>query len=403
MSGGTDSEIFGDDDKIRIQSNGSKGGASRINRDLARRLFQAGFSPKQVASKLKCHVVTARKIRGELEESGELVKDEREQGLNIVQADFDQECEVARGISFAGWLKTKSKAHKRIFNFCERTWRVIWDKPSLVYARDQDNKLGDQLCMKFIEAFPDPKRMRDRKKMIRYIFRFLGRRDLCDAHLTMTQSRDPRAIKRIPQIPMREFPTQLQNAFDTLNMLEPQVGLGAEFKLCAQLRTGKRSEDRGLMGIKVGAGNPSYIIMNGPDDFRIHVVEKRGEEWDIAWLPRRVRERLWSLYKTRETGDPLFSFSVGKLRKAFGEATQIHIGVRLTPHDLRKVSITWLFVMGVPLELAVMINVGWKDLNTPKDHYLHMRGLLKKTDRNAYRNKISAWYKDGLEEYTEDK
>ena len=76
---------------------------------------------------------------------------------------------------------------------------------------------------------------------------------------------------------------------------------------------------------------------------------------------------------------------------------------QLVPHDLRKISITWLFVMGVPLELAVMINVGWKDLNTPKDHYLHMRGLLKKSERKAYRDNIPEWYKDGLEEYTEDR
>jgi hypothetical protein len=70
---------------------------------------------------------------------------------------------------------------------------------------------------------------------------------------------------------------------------------------------------------------------------------------------------------------------------------------------MRKISITWLFVMGVPLELAVMINVGWREMSTPQKHYLHMRTLLKKSDRRAYRENIPEWYKDGLDEYIEDR
>jgi integrase len=403
MSKGTDGEIFGEHESTRIQTNGSKGGRPSINRDLARRLFQAGeLSTKQIASHLKCHVNTARTIRRELEAEGLLEKADREPGLSIVQADFDDECRIAIGTSFAEWLKTRTKAHKRIFNFCQRTWEQVWDRPSLILAKDDENRLGDQLCMKFLDTFgEDVTRMRDRKKLIRNLFRFLGRRDLCDRYLTMTQSRDPRAIKRIPQIEMRDFPTQIEAMFEEMRTVNPQVSLGAEFKLVGQLRTGDVKEGRGLMGIRVGAGNSSYIIMNGPDDIRIHVLEKMREEWDISWCPQTIRERLWELYQTRETGELLFSFSKSELRNLVGDLSEKHIGVRLTPHDLRKVSITWLFVMGVPLELAVMINVGWKDLNTPKDHYLHMRALLKRSDRKAYAEKIPGWYKDGLDEYTE--
>ena len=400
--GRTDNEIFGDNDSNRIQTNGKKGGRPSINRDLARRLFQAGeLSTKQIAGHLRCHVNTARTIRRELEESGELERDDREPGLSIVQADFDDECRMAVGTSFSDWLKTRTKASSRIFNFCQKTWEQVWDRPSLILAKDDENRIGDQLCMKFLETFPDPIRMRDRKKLIRNLFRFLGRRDLCDRYLTMTQSRDPRRIKRVPQIEMRNFPIDVEAMFAEMRETHPQVSVGAQFKLVGQLRTGKKKENRGLMGIKVGAGHPSYIIMNGPNDFRIHVLEKMREEWDISWCPRSIREELWELYQTRSPGEYLFSFSVEELRQVVGDLSEKHTGVRLTPHDLRKVSITWLFVMGVPLELAVMINVGWKDLNTPKDHYLHMRALLKKTDRKAYAEKIPTWYKDGLEEYTE--
>ncbi len=191
---------------------------------------------------------------------------------------------------------------------------------------------------------------------------------------------------------------------DELNTLNPQVGLGSEFKLCSMMRTGVRADERGLMGIRVGAGGASTIIMSGPDEIRIHVLEKMREEWDITWLPQRVRERLWDLYQTRETGDPLFSFEVRVFRKMVKAAALKHLEVEdFIPHDIRKVSITWLFVMGVPLELAIMINVGWKDMSTVQRHYIHMRNILKKSDRLAYREKIPEWFKDGLTEYTEEK
>ena len=405
MSKGTDKELFGDDDLTRVQKNGLKGGRPSINRDLARRLFQAGKSPKQVSKVLKCHINTARTIRRELEESGDLKKDDREEGLNIVEADFDEECITAVGISFSDWLKARTKAHKRIFSFCQRTWVNIWEKPSLVYAKDENNKLGDQLCMKFLDKFAeDDKRIRNRKKMIRNLFRFLGRRDLCDRYLSMTQSRDPRNVKRIPQIGLLDFPQRFQGMLDELNILDSQVGLAAEFKLCSMMRTGVRADERGLMGIRVGSGSQSYILMNGPDDIRVHVLEKMREEWDITWLPRRVRERLWALYQQRETGDPLFSFDVRVLRTMVKELALKQMGIEdFIPHDIRKVSITWLFVMGVPLELAIMINVGWKDMSTVQRHYIHMRNILKKSDRLAYREKIPEWFKDGLTEYTEEK
>jgi len=402
MSKGTDKEIFEEELPDRILNGDSKGGAPRINRDLARRLFQAGFKPSQVAKKLSCHVVTARKIRKDLEESGKLTRELREEGLTLVQADFDDECKMAIGISFAEWLKTKTVTHTRIFNFCQSTWE-LWGRPSLVLTKDPDNKIGDQLCMKFLDTFgEDVKRIRSRKKLIRNLFRFLGRHDLCDRYLTMTQSRDPRPIKRIPIIEMKTFPTKVEAMLGGLEVQNSEFRTAGELKIVSQMRTGVRAKGRGMMGIRRDEGN-SYLIMSGPDEFRFQVLEKMRETWDITWIPQSLRLRLWELYQKRKTGEPLFSFRIQDFRKAVKEESLKHIGVEMVPHDLRKISITWLFVMGVPLELAVMINVGWKDLNTPKDHYLHMRGLLKKSERKDYRDNIAEWYKEGLEEYTEER
>ena len=77
---GTDKEILGEDTPIRVPTKGRP----RINRNLARRLFQAGFKTAQIASCLGCHVKTARRIRRELEEAGELGTELRHESMNIV-------------------------------------------------------------------------------------------------------------------------------------------------------------------------------------------------------------------------------------------------------------------------------------------------------------------------------
>jgi len=51
------------------------------------------------------------------------------------------------------------------------------------------------------------------------------------------------------------------------------------------------------------------------------------------------------------------------------------------------------------MEINSELNVGHRDLNTLKRHYLQSRGLLGKTQREAYKAKIPEWFKEGLEEY----
>ena len=76
-----------------------------------------------------------------------------------------------------------------------------------------------------------------------------------------------------------------------------------------------------------------------------------------------------------------------------------HVGKALKLHDIRKVALTWLWIMGISLEVATTLNVGWKDLNTARKHYLHLRGLLKNSSRETYRANIPSWFREGLEEY----
>lgn len=372
-------------------------GRPEVNRDMARRLFLAKYSTKQIAQKLKCNVKTIRRIKKELVENGELKLDQISKDLPIVEADFDQECKTATGLSFFEWMKSGRKNFKYNFDFCQRVWIDIWDKPSLVQLKDVNDQLGDQLCLKFLSHFgEDTERIRTRKVQIRHLLRFLGRRDLCDRHLKISQSRDPKPKRDLPLIEMKEFPTKFNEFIESL---EPELQFLVKFKIATQMRTGDQKEERGLAGLKKNSGK-SYVIFNSVDDYKIKVFEKLKEYWDITQLSLELREKLFERYNQVNDGDFLFN-DVAERVPNWGVMTKKAFGVKMTFHDMRKISITWYYALGIPLEIATMLNVGWKDLNTPKEHYLHLRQLMRKSDKIAYREQIPKWFKDGTEEYIE--
>lgn len=399
MATGADSQILKKTEKLRIRGRGRP----KVNRELAKRLIIAKYSTADIVNTLKCDKKTVYRIRDELIASGE-VKPEEMKDIEkpIVSADFDQECERATGFKFSIWLGNRAKHAPSIFNFCYQVWDQVWEKPSLFAAKDVNDQLGDQLCVKFLSKFgEDTQRIRDRKKKIRNLFRFLGRHDLCDRHLTMTNSRDPRRIRRLPAIEMLDFPLKFEEA---LNSLPEDMRTAIRFKLVAQMRTGKRLDERGFFGIRKGTEGRSYLLMSGSEaqDFRCHVLEKMSEEWDITHLPEAVRVGLFKIYEETKDGAFIFNRFEETLIKAWKAATKKHIGTAFTLHDLRKVGVTWYYACRIPLEIATSLNVGWKDLNTPRDHYLHLRQLLKKSQRAIYVGNIPAWFKNGLEEYREE-
>ncbi|MBA7491585.1 hypothetical protein ES702_02133 [subsurface metagenome] len=397
--GKTDSQIFGKDEITRIATKGRP----KVNEDLARRLFQANkYTTGQIAKQLKCHPDTVRRIRRKLEAAGILEVDKDIRTKSFVEADFDLECTNATGTSFLEWLTTKRKDPRRVFNFCRKVWDKIWNKPSLVRVMDKDDQIGDQVCLKFLMEMTDTthnERNRDRKKFMRPLFKFLGRSDLNDKHLTMTQSRDPRSVKKIPEINSPIFPLKFEECLFAMEKIDPAYGQAIRFKLCTQMRTGNRKAERAFFGIRVGSEGKSYAYIESPDVFQIHVLEKMGQEWDISWLPGKVRNEVYDLSKTKKTGEPLWDMSVKKLRKAWGDVTERIIGRRLDLHDLRKISLTWFYVCGLALEVATRLNVGWKDLSTADRHYMDIGAMLRHSVREEYVKNIPAWFKDGLEDY----
>jgi hypothetical protein len=412
MAIGTDKEIFAKVKK-RVKSGSRNGGRPKVSRDLVIRLLKSkgsDGSPRynltQIAKSAECSQKTVSRIRDEAIEQGLLdAGDFEESPLSMTEADFDAECIRAKGYSFYEWLGTNLKKPKYVFNFCEKIWVNLWDRPSLVDVRDMDHPLGDQLCIQFLKAFQeDEKRIRTRKKHIRYIFRFLNRNDLCDIHLRMRKPRDTVAVRRIPEISMTDFPLKLEKVVDMMSVFYPDAFLVIYGKIAQQVRTGKVGSGRELWGLTKGSdSSDSFIVMSDIDNYRIHYKAKGNEHWDIQWLPYEVRKRFWERYNKLEFGDHfLKGISASGFVKKFGQISKKIFGRKLTMHDLRKVSITWLYVLGVPFEIATSMNVGWRDLNTPKMHYLDIGKVLRKGVKQEYADNIPDWFKEGLDEFMSD-
>lgn len=412
MDVGTDKDILGAPSKFReVQKKGP--GRPKVNKALVIKNLKAKnaiggprYTKAQIARMMKCTPRTINRIYNEAMKNGELKPEDFEKkAIGVVEADFESECFRARGLSFREWLGTKFKLETQAqsyFNFCARIWEKVWDKCDLVEFADMDSNLGDQMCLKFVTEFQDDKtRMRSRLKKIRFLIRFLRRRDLNDNHLTMNTSRHPRAKRKIPEISQSNFGILYTECEEIVRArLGNEAVNDLRLKIVTQMRTGDKKDEREFYGIRKGTKTKSYLNMVNVNEYQFHVYAKKAEEWDIIWMPKGVRESLFNRHEGLDKGDLVITTSKGKLLKAWGDATEKVLDTRLILHDTRKISLTWLYVMGVPLEVATQLNVGWKDLSTAHSHYIEIKKMLRKSYRAEYKANIPDWFKEGLEDFT---
>jgi len=412
MKKGTNSQVLGRGSKTRDIVK-KKAGRPKINRTLViRNLKQkdsAGlpkYTKAQIARLMKCTPKTIRRIFNEAVEDGTLKPEDFEiKAIGIIEADFDEECRRAKGLSFREWLGTRFEnkgAANTYFNFCSRIWEKIFDQCDLTVLCDQNHHLGDQMALKFVTEFQDDKpRMRSRLKQIRFLFRFLGRGDLNDKHLKMSNSKHPRAKRKVPEISNTNFPMIYKECEDRVRaLLGNEAILDLRLKIVTQMRTGSKKAEREFYGIFKGTETKSYLNMVTADEYQFHVFAKKSEEWDVIWMPEWVKTALFERYQKLDRGDQIAHTSMKKLRDVWGDVTEEIIGRRLILHDLRKISLTWLYVMGVPLEVATQLNVGWKDLSTAHSHYIDIKRVLRKSYRAEYQKNIPDWFKEGLDDFT---
>lgn len=412
MAQGTNTEILGKGSKNRERK--SNAGRPAVDRELVLRNMQLKdslgirrYTDTQLAKMAKCGARTIRRIRDEAIEAGIISADDTAtKGMGIVEADFDAETQRVMGYTFSSWLKDafsgsiKTTA-QTYFNFTSKVWEQVWDKCSLVEMADRSSQLADINARKYVSLFnDDPKRMRGRLKRIRFIFRFLGRQDVCDRHLKMSNSKHPRSKRRVPEITAIGFGKLWQEVEDAVvSELGEEARLMMRFKICTQMRTGDKNREKEFYGLRKGTNSRSYISMPSVEHYQAHIFAKKGEEWNIIWMPLWVKEHMKAHLDHVEEGETLWGISVSKFRSAVGRHTKRILGRKLILHDLRKISLTWFYTMGIPIEVATMLNVGWKDLNTAHDHYLDIKSVIRQSYRAEYRENIPAWFKEGLDDF----
>lgn len=348
---------------------------------------------------------TIRKYRKIFEDQGllEVKTDIKKLMMDRSSVDFDTEAKEVIGMSFAEWLKSIRKSWKMVFNFCEKIWDEDWGRPSLYEMADVHSPVADQKALEFKNKYQaDPKTVRDKKVKIRRLFTFLRRDDVNERLLKLDASRDLRPTRNLAEATLPDFPQKIDHA---INLMEGKLGkegkLAIRLKLVTLMRTGGWEKE--LFGIRCKEQSSTYLIMRDEDTFTSDVLAKKNESWNVQWIPKEVRHDLYELYQSREKGAKLFQMNVRDVRKAWKEsAEESGIDQKLILHDLRKIALTWLYVMGLPLEYATRLNVGWKDLNTARDHYLQFRQALRKDAKLAYRANIPGWFKEGLDQYIEE-
>lgn len=150
-------------------------------------------------------------------------------------------------------------------------------------------------------------------------------------------------------------------------------------KRASGIRTGDKEKERELWGTRIGEGK-TRILLDSEGRFQLwEVFAKKSETWTIRrnTLPAGIVKELEDYIRERglKHGDFLINANVHTIRAVLKEACVRGGLVPLSLHDLRKYYGTALAFSGIPLEVAIDMNVGWKDIKTLKEHYLMIKGI----------------------------
>ena len=135
------------------------------------------------------------------------------------------------------------------------------------------------------------------------------------------------------------------------------------------------------------------IVFRGklrPDSCVVSVYESKTDRWwdaDLSWLDKdlcdalkKYRQSKGNIWKTILGVD-----SVAKLERYYSHLLRKIEAIlelpekSLTPHDMRRTSLSLKAELGIPLEQALLpqmpLGVGWEDLSTAVDYYLRFSGV----------------------------
>lgn len=306
------------------------------------------------------------------------------------EARFDEFNSMPGVKEFKEWLVTKNDdqhASDAIYSTVGRVWKAVWKKP-LESLEEQDliralawvkeNQPGNQFH--FIIA-------------IRSLIRFgYGKPEWLTKHLTTKGKKNaPRTVGILtkPDFFDKIFPRILASVFelDISEREKDELWLILNLKCATGIRTGKlvdkgKAIERELWGTRINAGKTNLQYQGGSiRDWT--VFAKKKEIWKINFLPDSIRLRLNQLIAKYQikTGEPLIqATTIANGRKYLIQICKKLDIEKLRLHDLRKAYLTGLCVSGVPLETAVELNVGWKDINTARKFYVMIKALNAKDE-----------------------
>lgn len=380
-----------------------KVGRKKKDRTQAFQLIREGKDPKYIMRVGHFGRRTYNNILKEYQALNEIPQAQIDyEKLDQSLRDLDNECAEVVGLRYSEWLQIKRKAWRRPFNYASKVWEA-WRKPSLIRLKDTESPLLMRLIATFLNDPQVKAHSRRCKETLKPFLIFLGRSDIADRDLAVSAQRDPREVRYVPEIAFLDFVPKFEQAIAYFKELYGEIGeLLIRLKTITKMRTGDAKDDRELFGIKAKETNSSYLLMNNENEFSFHVSAKDNIDWEIMRLTPSIKKQLYAYYQTLEHGEFLFKKDeemVKNWRKCC-----IKAGIRpkqkgLSFHDIRKVGLTWEFILGLPLDIACDINVGWKDLNTAKRNYLAFRRAIRKEFRKQYAELIPNWFAEGIEEF----
>jgi hypothetical protein len=179
--------------------------------------------------------------------------------------------------------------------------------------------------------------------------------------------------------------------------LRPEMEFVLTVKPAIGARTGSAITRKGLWGTKIGDeertqyGLASYIQIVGKE-FHWTLNEKGNEIWEINFLDTSVYSYIYNYVKQRKKGEFLLShLTEAHANQYLRQACEALEYEPLRLHDMRKMYVSFLVKAGIPLEQAIRLNVGWKDIGTAYKHYLIFVDLGEKQE--LYRRNMGALLK----------
>jgi len=313
-----------------------------------------------------------------------------EQSFALVSGGFfDQE----EAQDWWNWVKTQVKPScaKYIKNNVIKIWENAWNRRRLMTIReDQDivNAIG------YIKEKKSKGAWFNAIIALRYLVRYgFGKPEWRDKYLrTKGLKSQPRLVNELmfPDFYKVHLPNILGTArtFQKIcasnksnvvltNRRKDEFELAVWSKILTGIRTGSREEERELWGTRIGGDKPTKIALDSEGHFQSWTVyAKKGERWHFNLIPNKLKELLETHIAKYglKSGDFLIQELMPHTANPLLKQACIKLGITpLNLHDLRKAYLTGLRLCGIPLEAAIDLMVGWKKIDTAKDHYLMMK------------------------------